>query len=179
MCGKAVCGSHNASCGEFAEDDQRVFGKLTVNDQQRVSHGVTPQRPEGQRLGIPTDRNRIINVPTGCRQWRSGVVAVFMQSDHRVGFHPRESELPVGPICRGVDWLITQVESGTWTIPTLTGFYFAKLWYCEALSPVIWTVAASLAGGCLNASKVITVRLSPHIDLNSVLTVGTLVQTDH
>ena len=69
---KAVCGSHNASCVEFAGGDLRVSGKLTANDQQRVSHGVTPQRPEGQRLGIPADRGRIIHVATGRRQWRSG-----------------------------------------------------------------------------------------------------------
>ena len=46
------------------------------------------------------------------------------------------------PVWRGVEWLITQVESGTWTTPTPIGFYFAKLWYYEALYPVIWTVAA-------------------------------------
>lgn len=44
--------------------------QITANDQQRVSHGVTPQRPEGLRLGIPADRDRIIPVPGGWRQCR-------------------------------------------------------------------------------------------------------------
>ena len=45
-------------------------------------------------------------------------------------------------LSRGVEWLIQRVEDGTWTTPTPIGFYFAKLWYYEALYPVIWTVAA-------------------------------------
>ena len=68
---KAVCGSLNASCAEFGGvDDKLDSGKLTVNDQQRVSHGVTPQRPEGLRLGIPADRKGIISVAAAWRQWR-------------------------------------------------------------------------------------------------------------
>ncbi len=46
------------------------------------------------------------------------------------------------PLSRGVEWLIQQVEDGTWTTPSPIGFYFAKLWYYEALYPVVWTVAA-------------------------------------
>ncbi len=46
------------------------------------------------------------------------------------------------PLSRGVEWLIARVEDGTWTTPTPIGFYFAKLWYYEALYPVVWTVAA-------------------------------------
>ncbi len=46
------------------------------------------------------------------------------------------------PLARGVEWLIARVEDGTWTTPTPIGFYFAKLWYYEALYPVVWTVAA-------------------------------------
>ena len=42
----------------------------------------------------------------------------------------------------GIEYLIRHVESGTWTEPSPIGFYFAKLWYFEALYPVIWTVAA-------------------------------------
>ncbi len=46
------------------------------------------------------------------------------------------------PLGRGVEWLIQRVEDGTWTTPSPIGFYFAKLWYYEALYPVVWTVAA-------------------------------------
>ena len=45
-------------------------------------------------------------------------------------------------LARGVEWLIERVEDGTWTTPSPIGFYFAKLWYHEALYPVVWTVAA-------------------------------------
>jgi squalene-hopene/tetraprenyl-beta-curcumene cyclase len=45
-------------------------------------------------------------------------------------------------LVRGVEWLIAKVEDGTWTSPNPIGFYFAKLWYYEALYPVVWTVAA-------------------------------------
>ena len=43
---------------------------------------------------------------------------------------------------RGVEWLVRQVEAGTWTEPSPIGFYFAKLWYFERLYPVVFTVAA-------------------------------------
>jgi squalene-hopene/tetraprenyl-beta-curcumene cyclase len=43
---------------------------------------------------------------------------------------------------RGAAWLVQKVEDGSWTAPAPIGFYFAKLWYYEALYPKIWTVAA-------------------------------------
>jgi squalene-hopene/tetraprenyl-beta-curcumene cyclase len=43
---------------------------------------------------------------------------------------------------RGLDWLVGAVESGQFRQPSPIGFYFAKLWYYEALYPVIFTVAA-------------------------------------
>lgn len=45
-------------------------------------------------------------------------------------------------VSRGVDWLLNQVESGTWKNPSPIGLYFAKLWYFEKLYPVIFSVAA-------------------------------------
>ena len=39
-------------------------------------------------------------------------------------------------------WLGAQVENGSWTQVAPIGFYFAKLWYYEALYPKVWTVAA-------------------------------------
>jgi squalene-hopene/tetraprenyl-beta-curcumene cyclase len=43
---------------------------------------------------------------------------------------------------RGLAWLIDAVDSGRFRQASPIGFYFAKLWYYEALYPVIFTVAA-------------------------------------
>ncbi len=42
----------------------------------------------------------------------------------------------------GLSWLIARVEDGRFREPAPIGFYFAKLWYFEALYPLIFTVAA-------------------------------------
>jgi squalene-hopene/tetraprenyl-beta-curcumene cyclase len=42
----------------------------------------------------------------------------------------------------GLSWLIARVEDGRFREPSPIGFYFAKLWYFEALYPLIFTVAA-------------------------------------
>ncbi|MGH7137924.1 MAG: hypothetical protein ACREHD_19420, partial [Pirellulales bacterium] len=42
----------------------------------------------------------------------------------------------------GLDWLVDRIESGEFRHSSPIGFYFAKLWYYEALYPVIFTVAA-------------------------------------
>ena len=42
----------------------------------------------------------------------------------------------------GLDWLMEKIESGSWRESSPIGFYFAKLWYFEALYPMIFTVAA-------------------------------------
>ncbi|HJT30934.1 MAG TPA: prenyltransferase/squalene oxidase repeat-containing protein [Pirellulales bacterium] len=43
---------------------------------------------------------------------------------------------------RGLAWLVEAVESGRWLDSSPIGFYFAKLWYYEALYPLIFTVSA-------------------------------------
>jgi squalene-hopene/tetraprenyl-beta-curcumene cyclase len=43
---------------------------------------------------------------------------------------------------RGVRWLVERTNAGRDFPPTPVGFYFARLWYCERLYPVIWTVGA-------------------------------------
>ena len=43
---------------------------------------------------------------------------------------------------RGVEWMVRKVEDGSWANVAPIGFYFAKLWYYEALYPKIWAVAA-------------------------------------
>ncbi len=48
----------------------------------------------------------------------------------------------IGAVDRGVNWLVKRVEKGNWTEAAPIGFYFAKLWYFEALYPLIYTVGA-------------------------------------
>ncbi len=43
---------------------------------------------------------------------------------------------------RGLEWLLSAVETGRHTECSPIGFYFAKLWYYEKLYPLIFTVAA-------------------------------------
>ncbi len=43
---------------------------------------------------------------------------------------------------KGLNWLLNQVESGTFTESTPIGFYFAKLWYFEQLYPIVFCVSA-------------------------------------
>ncbi|MCH9656524.1 MAG: squalene--hopene cyclase [Planctomycetes bacterium] len=45
-------------------------------------------------------------------------------------------------IVKGLNWLLEQVESGTFTESTPIGFYFAKLWYFEQLYPIVFCVSA-------------------------------------
>ncbi|WP_254512631.1 prenyltransferase/squalene oxidase repeat-containing protein [Anatilimnocola floriformis] len=42
---------------------------------------------------------------------------------------------------RGLEWLIERVERGEHHLSSPIGFYFAKLWYYEALYPLIFTVS--------------------------------------
>jgi squalene-hopene/tetraprenyl-beta-curcumene cyclase len=43
---------------------------------------------------------------------------------------------------RGVNWLIDHTKEGTEFESSPIGFYFAKLWYFEAMYPLVWTVGA-------------------------------------
>ncbi len=43
---------------------------------------------------------------------------------------------------RGVEWLLHRMEAGGGQKPSPIGLYFARLWYDEALYPVVFTVAA-------------------------------------
>lgn len=43
---------------------------------------------------------------------------------------------------KGIEWLISRIEDGTYVRPATIGFYFAKLWYFETLYPIIFTVSA-------------------------------------
>lgn len=43
---------------------------------------------------------------------------------------------------RGLQWLVRQVNEGSFAAPSPIGFYFAKLWYFERLYPLVFTVSA-------------------------------------
>ena len=47
---------------------------------------------------------------------------------------------------RGMDWLLAAVDSDRFTECSPIGFYFAKLWYYEALYPIIFTASALSSG---------------------------------
>lgn len=63
------------------------------------------------------------------------------------------SEEVLAAIERGVKWLVKKTESGTRFEASPVGLYFAKLWYSEALYPVIFTASALMrAEACLAAA---------------------------
>jgi hypothetical protein len=51
------------------------------------------------------------------------------------------SELARSAADRAALWLAMRVEAGTVEQPSPIGFYFAKLWYFEALYPLIFAVS--------------------------------------
>jgi squalene-hopene/tetraprenyl-beta-curcumene cyclase len=54
---------------------------------------------------------------------------------------PRSDDVRAA-VARGVAWLVEHTHRGTTFPPSPIGFYFAKLWYWEALYPLVWTVGA-------------------------------------
>jgi len=57
-----------------------------------------------------------------------------------LGYHQR-AELQEA-VSSGINWLIAAVKEGRHRRPAPIGLYFAKLWYHEALYPLVFTVAA-------------------------------------
>jgi squalene-hopene/tetraprenyl-beta-curcumene cyclase len=47
-----------------------------------------------------------------------------------------------GAVRRGAAWIVERTEEGRTTPAAPIGLYFARLWYSEALYPLIFTVAA-------------------------------------
>ena len=77
---------------------------------------------------------------TGKRRTANGELEMEGETSHSP-FSVLGSTLP-GCLSRGLSWLIPRVEDGRFREPSPIGFYFAKLWYFEALYPLIFTVAA-------------------------------------
>jgi squalene-hopene/tetraprenyl-beta-curcumene cyclase len=58
----------------------------------------------------------------------------------------------LGPVlARGASWLVAATRSGELTVPTPVGLYFAKLWYFEALYPLIF--ASGALGRAIRATR--------------------------
>jgi squalene-hopene/tetraprenyl-beta-curcumene cyclase len=85
--------------------------------------------------------------------WCSSIASNAMSSDSNSSGSPSIEETAlavealagtakVGASDRGARWLIRQINTGEWTIPSPIGFYFARLWYYEKLYPLIFTTAA-------------------------------------
>jgi squalene-hopene/tetraprenyl-beta-curcumene cyclase len=91
------------------------------------------QLPDGSWGGDPQGRGSIEE--TACA---IEALAALAADPDVVGLKPGWT----AGLARGIEWLVAQVENGTWTEPSPIGFYFAKLWYYERLYPRIFAVAA-------------------------------------
>jgi squalene-hopene/tetraprenyl-beta-curcumene cyclase len=58
------------------------------------------------------------------------------------GHAARDTSADLAPIRRGLDWLRQATDEGRVFPASPIGLYFARLWYSEALYPLIFTVAA-------------------------------------
>ena len=74
--------------------------------------------------------------------WNGGAGGPSSVEETALAVEALAASAHVGVVERGVDWLVTRVESGAWREPAPIGFYFAKLWYYERLYPLIFTVGA-------------------------------------
>ena len=66
----------------------------------------------------------------------------------------REDAASLAAIGRGLAWLNAATDEGRRFDPAPIGFYFANLWYSEALYPLIFTVAAAESAARLPAAAV-------------------------
>ncbi len=83
-------------------------------------------------------------LPVGGWGGAAGVVASIEETALAIaGLHPWRERIEVrAALRRAGDWLVERVEDGSWTASTPIGLYFAKLWYDDALYPVVWAVEA-------------------------------------
>ena len=78
---------------------------------------------------------------------------LFALMDEVVLDEQGEAERVRAAVAGGVGWIIERTARGTTFPPSPVGFYFAKLWYWEAMYPLVWTIGAlEAASGTLNAS---------------------------
>ncbi len=79
--------------------------------------------------------------PDGGWGGAAGVVASVEETALAVEALVWSSEQAPG-VARGIQWLVDRVRAGTHRQTAPIGFYFAKLWYSEALYPLVFAVGA-------------------------------------
>ncbi len=117
-------------------DESAVRGVRWLVENQNPDGGWgagpgTPSSVEETALALEA----LFGVESG--EWRVGSEATKSGSELPTPHSPLHT-----PITAGLSWLIPRVEDGRFREPSPIGFYFAKLWYFEALYPLIFTVAA-------------------------------------
>lgn len=101
-----------------------------------------------RRTSNPTDRALTYllstQLPSGAWGGAAGVVASVEETALAItALHPWRARSDIhSALTRAGEWLMAKVEDGSWTQAAPIGLYFAKLWYDEALYPVVWTTEA-------------------------------------
>ncbi|MFM9961283.1 MAG: prenyltransferase/squalene oxidase repeat-containing protein [Planctomycetaceae bacterium] len=118
----------------------RMSDESAVRGARWLIENQNPDGGWGAGLGTPSsveDTALAVEALVGSGEWEVG-------SEVRVNKPnlPTPHSPLLTPIQAGLSWLIPRVEDGRFREPSPIGFYFAKLWYFEALYPVIFTVAA-------------------------------------
>ena len=138
------------------------FGNQYAPNDENPTYGTAKVLAAFQALGRMSDESAVRGVrwlvenqnPDG--GWGAGPGTPSSVEETALAFEAllaverksNESELPTphSPLSTsvqaGLSWLIPRVEDGRFREPSPIGFYFAKLWYFEALYPLIFTVAA-------------------------------------
>ncbi|GDY10462.1 squalene--hopene cyclase [Planctomycetia bacterium] len=138
------------------------FGNQHAPNDENPTYGTAKVLAAFQALGRMSDESAVRGVrwlvenqnPDG--GWGAGPgtpssveeTALAFEALLAVESKSNESELPTPhfplatSVQAGLSWLIPRVEDGRFREPSPIGFYFAKLWYFEALYPLIFTVAA-------------------------------------
>jgi squalene-hopene/tetraprenyl-beta-curcumene cyclase len=94
------------------------------------------QRPDGGWSGaVGSTSGTKTDLPPSIEETAQAVAALAAHAAH-----DRDTDLV--PIRRGLAWLRTATDDGRHFPAAPIGLYFARLWYSEALYPLIFTVAA-------------------------------------
>ncbi len=125
------------------------FGNQFANDDENPVYGVSRALAayrDWNRLDEPVARRAILwlaSVQNSDGGW--GGAASTPSSTEETALAV-EALLPVAECAeacqRGLEWLLTRIDSGRIQEPAPIGLYFAKLWYFERLYPIIFATSA-------------------------------------
>jgi squalene-hopene/tetraprenyl-beta-curcumene cyclase len=94
------------------------------------------QRPDGAWSGhVGSTSNGEGELPPSIEETAQAVAALATHA-------ARDRDADLAPVRRGLAWLRTATQDGRHFPAAPIGLYFARLWYSEALYPLIFTVAA-------------------------------------